>query len=138
MSLLSPGGENLAKPARLTRWVFVFGVAIALLGTVGWLNWHQIDRMQETENWVNHSERVHDAFDLLLLQLHHVQGNERGYVVTGEPVYLKAFQAAIVDSETQFKTVQTLIADNSVQRSHSAKLQGLVAKVFLIAGKQVV
>lgn len=93
--------------------------------------------MQETAHWVDQTEHARDALDLLLLQLHNVQGNERGYVISGELAYLNGFDEAVTNTLAQFEIVRTLTTNNPAQRPHCEKLQGLVARVFLIASRQV-
>jgi signal transduction histidine kinase len=137
VSLVSPENKIRLKSARPTRWIIAFTVAIGLLGTIGWLNLRHIERMQETAHWVDQTEHARDALDLLLLQLHNVQGNERGYVITGELGYLTSFQQAVTNTLAQFQTVQTLTTNNPAQRQQCEKLQGLVARVFLIASRHV-
>ncbi|MGZ5517347.1 MAG: sensor histidine kinase [Limisphaerales bacterium] len=125
------------KISRFAQWVFGFAVAMGLLGAVTWLNWHHMARMQETAEWVNQTQRVRNALNLISLEIRNSQANERGYVITGDPIYIERFQVAVGAAEKQLKATRSLTAGNQVQQSYCTTLEPLLSALIQTENRQI-
>lgn len=99
---------------------------IAAFLTVGYLSYVNISNMLEDEDWVNHTQKVIDKIDSLLITMLNVETGTRGYVITTQDQYLEPYNMAISKSNNQINEIKQLTADNPVQQLNIDKLSALV------------
>ena len=113
-----------------------FAVALALLGGVAWFGWRHTAHMQETAALVAHTERERDAWARLVLLIERVQGEQRGYLLTGEPAFLKSFEASLKSVEEQQRLLAQLVKD-AEQKANLSTLKPLLAERIAFARRNV-
>jgi len=114
-----------------------FVVALLVFCGVAWFNWHHISQMQETADWVNHTQAVREKLARLLLQLDDIQSGARGFVLTGDQVFLEPFHDSIGEVKGQFQEVRSLMRDNLEQQKKCALLEKLIDQEVAFAQKLV-
>ena len=110
-----------------------FALALALLGGVAWLNLGHAAHVQESAQWVAHTEKVRGELARLLMRLIDIETGARGFVVTGEPAYLEPFEAARTNVNAQFGDLRALTRDNPLQQAKCNGLEPLIARRIALA-----
>ena len=110
-----------------------FALALALLGGVAWLNLRHAAHVQESSQWVAHTEKVRGELARLLMRLIDIETGARGFVVTGEPAYLEPFEAARTNMNAQFGDLRALTRDNPLQQAKCNGLEPLIARRIALA-----
>ena len=102
-----------------------FALALALLVGVAVVNWRHLARMEETAALVAHTERVRDELQGLLLTVVDVETAMRGFVLTGEPDFLKPLEDGVQRVSDEQRVLESLIIDGK-QKASLDLLQPLV------------
>lgn len=71
-----------------------FALALAILAALGWLNYRQINQMEEFQRWEHHTYTVSREFAQLLSALREVQTGVLGFVIAGRDEYLEPYRRA--------------------------------------------
>ncbi|HSI08128.1 MAG TPA: CHASE3 domain-containing protein [Rariglobus sp.] len=116
--------KRIPNPFLLTG----LSASLGLLVAVAWINWNHALRLQETIQWVSHTERVRNELDRLLIQIQDIETGSRGFVVTGDSEFLEPFEAAVGKVNEQFRTVRELTKDNPRQQAGCEVLAPLLAR----------
>ena len=106
-----------------------FALALALLGGVAWLAWRQTVRMQETATWVAYTHRMDADRNWLIAVVLDVELAQRGYVLTGQSVFLDLFEQAVNRVARQERRMEELIRDAEQQTNLSALKPLIVAQI---------
>lgn len=114
------------KQSHNAKFIAGFLLAFALLALVAGLNWRYSVRTQQTAEWVAHTEEVRYGLNRLLLQLVEMENGLHGFVVTGDPDFLKSLQASIAKANEEFRSVSLLTKDNPQQQANCDSLESLV------------
>jgi len=98
----------------------IAALAVVLLGGMTYLNVHALF---ERHDWVVHTYRVLDKIDEAYDGISQIESGARGYLLTGQPEYLQAYQAGIDGCGAQIADLRALTADNRfrVNRSTGCK-----------------
>jgi len=97
----------------LRRMVVVPIVATAALS--GLLLWETFDLNQSLQ-WVDHTDRVLDQSGHLLKVLVDMQSSTRGYVATGDETFLQPFLEGASKFDSEYQTLYKLLADSPSQQ----------------------
>jgi len=114
------------KQSHNAKFIAGFLLAFALLALVAGLNWRYSVRTQQTAEWVAHTEEVRYGLNRLLLQLVEMENGLHGFVVTGDPDFLKSLQASIAKANDEVRSVRLLTKDNPQQQANCDSLESLV------------
>src|SRR5258708_6354588 len=82
----------------------------------------------EASEWVSHTHEVLGELEATLSALAEAQTLARGYIITGQEVFLEPYQAAAPGVRTKLDRLKSLTADNSRQQRRLAMLEGAVAE----------
>ncbi len=93
------------------------GISLLLLLFGVFLNLHSSSELHEDYSWANHTHEVIDALNSVLSQATDAEANQRGYVITGDRLYLAPTSDAVGRCMAQLAQVQHLIEDNPVQQN---------------------
>jgi len=118
---------------RRHTFIAAFVLALALPGVVVWFERHHITRMQETAALVAHTHEVRTDVNQLLSLMGDLETGARGFVVTGEPVFLEPFDAAVGTANRHLRSLCALTSDNPLQRINCDALAPLVARKITVA-----
>ncbi len=124
------------KPTRTHQFVAGFALALGLLASVALLNWRQTGRMLETAALVARTHEEQANLTRLLSLVQDIETGERGFVVTGEPVFLESFEAglsAVVEQERRLG--QLILSDE--QKANLRALESLIAQRIAVSRRDV-
>jgi PAS domain S-box-containing protein len=113
-----------------------FAVALALLGGVAWSDWRHTARTQETAELVARTHEVQANSSRLLSLIQDIETGERGFVVTGDPAFLKPFESALKAVGEQQRKLEQLIRD-AEQKVNWSALEPLIAEHIVLAQRMV-
>lgn len=121
---LTDGGSHWLS--RMWRLVAVLGppAAVLILGASTDL-W--IQRTRTERALAAHADSVITALDAVLGDLLNIETRERGYVITGDPQYIRPYEASGAALDKDIQTLRILTAHNAVQYRRVETLDGLVA-----------
>ena len=112
----------------------VVGLALAvgvLLLTAAASFWSIRGLKVQTER-VQHTYQVMQEAETITAVLKDAQAGTRGYLLTGDTVYLRPYSMATNQLPTALERMQALTVDNPAQRARLDSLQGLVEQEFRI------
>ena len=96
----------------LVRAVVLPVLFLALLAAV--LVW-QVVRLLETSQWVDHTDRVIAQAQKTLKLLVDMESGQRGYLLSGQSLFLQPYNHASITFPTALDSLQRLVADNPQQ-----------------------
>ena len=102
-----------------------FAAALVALAAVGTLSYRATRGLIETQSRVNHTQEVIDRLDELVAQAAEAESSSRGYVLSGEQLYLDHFRAASSRIEVTFRDLEKLSAQNPRQREALSGLKSV-------------
>ena len=110
-----------------------FALALALFLAVAVLDWQGTHRMQESADWVRHTHEVRWQLAKLFSVIQDIEIGMRGYVIAGQPEYLKPFLEAEAEWKKQFLNVHKLTSNNPRQQANCAALEPLITRRVALA-----
>src|SRR5580692_7334196 len=111
--------ENQQRSALAQRLLIAIGIPVALLVVLGTILGRQILQMADDARWVDHTDEVIGAADGTLKQIVDQETGLRGYLVTGERVFLEPYERA--NPDVGFARLQELVADSPQQQARFAE-----------------
>jgi PAS domain S-box-containing protein len=105
-----------------------FGIATAILVSVGWQSYRNTARFSEAAQWREHTYEVLNSLDNAVGRLSDAETGQRGYLLTGEEAYLEPYRAAIKNIDQTIGDLKNLTSDNPNQQKHIQILEPLVEK----------
>jgi PAS domain S-box-containing protein len=103
-----------------------FGIATAILVSVGWQSYRNTARFAEAAQWREHTYEVLNSLDNAVDRLSDAETGQRGYLLTGEEAYLEPYRAAIKNIDQTIGDLKNLTSDNPNQQKHIQILEPLV------------
>jgi signal transduction histidine kinase len=94
----------------------------ALVLAVGALSWERFSADRAARAWTQHTDEVLVAITDLDLQVRRAESGQRGYLLTGEDIYLTPYRDAVGRIPAIQAAVQRLTADNPDQQRRVAAL----------------
>ena len=90
---------------------------VGLLAVNVALTLHNTHKLHEEANWVQHTNEVLISLENILSLANNAESGVRGFVVTGQPVYLNAYKAAFRAINKRADHLARLTADNPRQQA---------------------
>jgi CHASE3 domain sensor protein len=103
-----------------------FTMAGAILVVIAMVGFRTTEGLIENDHKVDQTHQVRTTLADLLSQLKDVEGGARGYVITGNDIFLEPYRAALDDGEKAFDHLKALTVDNPLQRRRSEALRPLI------------
>jgi PAS domain S-box-containing protein len=94
--------------------------ALLVLVSVTWLNTEQLI---DDARWVDHSKDVIGEIEGAFSAIKDAETGQRGFLLTGQEVYLEPYDAAIAELPRRVAHVSALTADNPAQLARSERLR---------------
>ena len=116
---------------------FGFAVSFALLAGIGLVAYRSIDTLTQTSEWVAHTHLVLEHVAGILTALDDLETGERGFIVTGDPVYLEPYHSGSSVVGSLVKEARELTRDNPNQQKRIDALEPLVAARLANASQHV-
>jgi CHASE3 domain sensor protein len=104
-----------------------FFVTFLLLAGIGIVAFQSISTLTNTSYWVTHTNQVLDAVGGILQAMTDAETGQRGYVITGDPMFLDSYKSGTSEVGQQVKSVRELTRDNPHQQKRLDELEPLVA-----------
>jgi PAS domain S-box-containing protein len=120
------------------RWSLTRGqtAAIALLVAAllvdAVLTLHNIREVATSVQWVSHTHEVLSQLEQVMSTLKDAETGQRGYLLTGERLYLEPYDQALPRLRGQLDRLRGLTIDNPPQTAHVLKLEQLAAERLAI------
>jgi signal transduction histidine kinase/ActR/RegA family two-component response regulator len=127
----SPAAAALNKSGagRVHRFVsigFIVGGFIALLLVIGALTLWRVGRVSSEAAWARQTFGVIDNISDLRVAVRDAETGQRGYLLTGLPIYLAPYDAALKHLPVLYDSFRRMTANNPRQQQHVDTLAALV------------
>jgi len=96
-----------------------------------------IRELLNSDQWVNHTSQVIQVLDNILSRMKDVETGQRGYLLTGDPVFLEPYNGSKTDVNDYVNHVQALTADNKWQQKDFPYLHALINKKYEIVDHSI-
>ena len=90
-----------------------FGSATLILLAAGAFSYHTMVVSRDSERWVQHTQQVLQQLHELVSSVSIIESSSRGYILTGEEVYLQSYLTSIASAKRHEAAVRNLSADNT-------------------------
>jgi PAS domain S-box-containing protein len=114
---------------------FVASMVAMLL--LGWLCYHATTNFIITQDWVAHTQEVISTLESGLAVLTDAETGQRGYLLTGDPSFLKDSQDAQSQIDGWEKKTRALVHDNPQQEQRLEKICGLITQRLAILNNRI-
>ena len=100
--------ELSTRVASWWRWPFIAG--IAMLGTLGAMAASQYSEFTRASSDIEHAESITRAVDDLMTVLVNAETGYRGYLLSGNPIFLEPYRGVDVSARDAMVTLTGLVA----------------------------
>lgn len=129
--------SNLRRLWRDSGPIVSYGVAILAFAICGLIFFENLRIIREGERSVSHTHEVQTNIRQIQLLLRSAESGERGYLLTGEPAYLKPYHAALSQLESSFRDGRRLVADNQTQLNRLWGVQELTDQRLKVLDEKI-
>jgi len=112
--------------------VIGFGLALAILATVGVLQYRTTQALIETDGWVAHTNAVRTQLEQTYSAIQQAEAGTRGFIATGNEKFLQQYQVGASRAPEHLRTLPGLIADDPIQRRNVDKLLSLAGRKIAV------
>jgi len=109
-------------------------VALIISSTASYIS---IGKLVDSEVWVEHTSKVILGLDNIISRIKDAETGQRGYLLTGDPVFLDPYKGSKDDVLTYIDEVELLTADNAEQQKEFPLLEQLIADKFAFIDKTI-
>lgn len=102
----------------------IFGLGMLLL--IGLIAAWTVRQVSISDSWVDHTREVISNTDELLAYLKDAESAQRGYILTGQEIYLEPYQVAVSRVPNTLAALRQLTADNSRQQQRLNEFEPLI------------
>ena len=114
---------------QMRQWVLAgYGVAVVAIALLGWALYGSSRKAAASEAAVNHTREVQVAIADFSERLAYAEANQRGFLLTGDPSYLRGRDDALAQARTTATRIATLVADDPAQLRRAAALPDLITR----------
>lgn len=103
-----------------------FGLALLLLGVIGSISEWSVTRLLRTAESLSHQHEVLYELSTLLSQIKDIQAGQRGYVITGDEIFLEPHDTGIEGTYQEFARLRQLLAAQENPPKELMMLQTLI------------
>lgn len=129
-------GKRIGESMKLyfeKRVVLGFIVALAIIVWLGVLSFLNHQKFAETSEWVSHTHEVLFHSEQVLTAAMDIETSQRGYVITGDSLFLKPLMRDTGTLYHHLDTLRMLTRDNPAQQKRIEKLTVAVEKKAMFA-----
>lgn len=106
------------------------GVALLILAISSLISYYSINRLIEQSRWVDHTNGIILNLENILSRMRSAETAQRGYLLTGDASFLKAFEESEPKTLALCDEVQRLTEDNPIQQLNMRELRPLVVERY--------
>ncbi|WP_138497953.1 GAF domain-containing protein [Nostoc sp. PA-18-2419] len=107
-----------------------FGLASILLVVIGAVSYQNTRVSSNNQSIIKNINKKINSLEKLLSQTKDAESVQRGYILTGKEIYLKAYQVALNNVQREIITLKNLAAGQSNQQKQLATLEVLISAKF--------
>jgi PAS domain S-box-containing protein len=105
-----------------------FGLASLFLALVAFFTYRSTKSFLTNASVVAQTHQVLEVHETLLRHLTETESGERGYIITGDPIYLLTYTSAWVLINRDLENLRDFTADNPKQLKRLAKLEPMIRR----------
>ncbi|MEH2297381.1 response regulator [Nostoc sp.] len=109
-----------------------FGLASAILVLIGVISYQNTRILIDTKNQVQKTQEKINKLEELLSDMKDAETGQRGYILTGQEIYLEPYQAVVGNIDQKIVKLKDLITDQPSQQKQFATLESLIAAKLAI------
>ena len=117
--------------------VLGLGISLAALIISSAASYVSIQQLLESDKWVSHTYKVIEDFDYILSRMKDAETGQRGFLLSGDPVFLDPYTGSHEEVTTQIDLVQQLTADNPAQQKDFPYLRELVKNKYDLVDRTI-
>jgi len=97
------------------RIIVAFCISMGLLLLLGAYAFKSTNQYKSASEWVTHTQTVISEAEVILREIQGIESSQRGYVITGEPRFIRRFNSDIATVRASSAKLKGLISDNPRQ-----------------------
>jgi len=105
--------------------ISIFSIVLVFL-VVSFFSYRTLLNIDVDENQVIHSYQVITNINVLISDLENIETSIRGYVITGQDIFLEPYNTYLPDIDKTFKNLQKLTIDNPIQQQRLSVVEPLI------------
>lgn len=105
--------------------ISIFSIVLVFL-IVGFVSYKSMLQIDVDEIWVIHSYQVSTNINVLMSDLENIETSFRGYVITGQDIYLEPYNMYLPDIDKTFTILDNLTINNSIQHKSLSDIRPLI------------
>ncbi|MCL6754698.1 response regulator [Nostoc sp. CCCryo 231-06] len=109
-----------------------FGLASAILVLIGVISYQNTRILIDASNQVQKTQGKINKLEELLSEIKDAETGQRGYILTGQEIYLEPYQAVVANIDREIVELKNLITDQPSQQKQFATLESLIAAKLAI------
>ncbi|MBW4441646.1 MAG: response regulator [Plectolyngbya sp. WJT66-NPBG17] len=114
-----------------------FGIGLAIFAIIGTISYSGTRQLIETSGWVTHTYQVLGELEDILSLIKDAENGQRGYLLTGEALYLDPYNLAVKNIQQKINNARQLTADNPTQQQSLERLNVLVNERLQIMKQRI-
>jgi PAS domain S-box-containing protein len=119
------------------RWVVALFISLAIITGVSVVTNHRFSQLTEANDRLQHSYQALYQIERLTSQLKDAEGQQRGYLLTGDKAYLDPYHMDSRSIGETLAVLRELVADDKAQQDRLANLQPLIIRVMDSLGQSI-
>jgi signal transduction histidine kinase len=121
-----------------SKWIsLIWIVAVLALVANAVVASYNVGRVLQNERVILHTRNVQSELAQILSELKDAETGQRGFLITGEDLYLRPFESARLELPQRQQLVRQLLSDNTVQKVRFERIVELVTKRIEILEENV-
>lgn len=120
------------------RLLLAFSAGAAALLTLAALVWIFSLKAADATRFVIHTHEVIGSLGRLQFQLYRAESEQRGYLISGDPLYVEAFGDAAAGLSIELDRLAGQVSDNPSQRSRVAELRDEIGRRLVLLERNLV
>ncbi len=117
--------------------LIALGVALVILGALGLMSYHSIERQAQAADWVSHTYLAASSLQKIFSHVQDVESAQRAFSMTGDEKYLPTYQGAVDALPGELDRLGVIISDNPVQVNQLKRLRVMVENRLRIAATRL-
>ncbi|CAL61111.1 putative two-component histidine kinase sensor protein [Herminiimonas arsenicoxydans] len=116
------------------EWLTKVGLSLALflLVLISFITFNSVDQFASSSRLVEHTHLVIKQIDQVVSDLKDAESTQRGYLITGDGIFLKTHYDILAQLPSQIATLRGLTYDNPAQRKSIDVFEGLIDKKIAV------
>ncbi|RFM27750.1 response regulator [Deminuibacter soli] len=114
-----------------------FGLSLLLLVVSSVASYMSISNLLDSTKWVNHTYKVIQGLDNVMSTLKDAETGQRGYLITGDDVFLEPYKGARERALGYLQDVHDLTLDNPAQTTSALQLKELISQRIEVLQKAI-